>query len=840
MHTLLYNKLGNRQHRDFSERELREGTNVAFFGDSFTENHYIAAHYSFPEVLDYLLGHATRRGESSPINVLNFGFNGTGPGFQYLRYSQIAKKAKLEHVFYVFCDNDMDDLRESVLFNQGFKELVDYVRGRPTWKRWLSGFHVSYLVLDVWHRLKNVSSIRATDPNDSSDTRTARPDLEDVASSFRDVVLKWRADVEASGGSFYVVILPLPNAARLFDEIDWPQSLTVLNLDPCFKAAFPDGTGWRFETDSHWNEAGNMVAADCLYRFLERRLELPATRDEALAKARHIYYQAFAQDPGWSGYRWTPSPPWVKPLHFSAQEAADIRAKYTSLQSNPLQRLVDWAQEREPHTRGGGWDIYLYLNSKKKQIFYVKADCEQADPTARLFLRILAPNNDARMEEEPAAQYFEDDPHRQNVQNIMEEIPLGDANERTMWRQGRKCYVLRDLSYWPLPQIHTGEYQQHLSGGVLWEETLTVDQATAVVKMLAPYRAIYKDLARRDPTARSRWNVYVSGSEIAYLKEPCDSADLDDPFFLRLLPAPSAKARRVRDGAGFVWYRVVNFRRVHGGLGVQRSSMFDGKCILKLLLPEWPIATVSTGQRRADDDSVLWEATFHLDIQRFQRAYQSAGARQRVARATFDIYRVDGELVYIREPCAAEDTQARFFLHVFQENGAPEAAGDTVNMDFDFDDRGMRHDDRCVAVVPLPDYPVARVRTGQFAAGAQVWAAGFHLDIQRFQRAYQSAGARQRVARATFDIYRVDGELVYIREPCAAEDTQARFFLHVFQENGAPEAAGDTVNMDFDFDDRGMRHDGRCVAVMPLPDYPIARIHTGQFAAGAQVWAAEF
>ena len=153
--------------------------------------------------------------------------------------------------------------------------------------------------------------------------------------------------------------------------------------------------------------------------------------------------------------------------------------------------------------------------------------------------------------------------------------------------------------------------------------------------------------------------------------------------------------------------------------------MFDDKCILRLLLPEWPVATVSTGQRHADDDSVLWEATFHLDIRRFQHAYQSAGVDQRVARSAFDIYHVDGKLVYTREVCALEDTQARFFLHVFRESGEPEAAGEPANMDFDFDDRGMRYEGRCVAVVPLPNYPAGRIRTGQFTAEAQVWTAEF-------------------------------------------------------------------------------------------------------------------
>ena len=715
IHALLFNEFGNRQHRSFGASDLRDGVNVAFFGDSFTENRYVPAPYSFPEVLDYLLNaQAAQSAQGTPINVLNFGFEGTELAFQYARYNQLPQKAEFAHVFYVHCDNDFRDLRQDLLFKPGSRALADYVNARPAPKTWLSGLHVSYLVLDVWHRLI------ATTPADDDGQREA-PDI-DTASTFREILLAWRTEVEANGGAFHVVLLPLPGTAQQFNGVDWPTSLSVLDLAPCFQDAFSDETAWRFQTDAHWNEAGNMVAADCLYRFLEGRLGLPTASDAAISADRHIYYETFAQDPGWTGYRWTPPPRWVTPQPFSATEATAIRAKYLSLespQSDPRQQLIVWANESEPQVRAGGWEVYAH--KKRKHLFYVRSDCPDADPTAGLFLRVFAPSSDMPAHGEASLEV--------ERRNLLVEVQLGDPDERTMWRDGRECYVLVDLDYWPLPHVQIGEYEGGHGGAALWEETFVFDPPQIVAESLQRFRAIYAALEGREPIARSRWDVHVMGPEIVYLKDPCSSADLIAPFVLRLLPATSDHdvVLRTRSDDPFLWYWMVEFRKVHGGIRSTGSSMFDGKCLLRLLLPDWQIATIATGQRRADDDSVLWEAVFHMDVDRFRRAYDSAVAGQPLARAAFDIYRVGPDLIYVREPCASEDVHARFFLHVFRLADATDTvdAPDFANMDFDFNERGRRDDGRCVAVVPLPEYPVAQIHTGQWAAGGRVWTAEF-------------------------------------------------------------------------------------------------------------------
>lgn len=100
-----------------------------------------------------------------------------------------------------------------------------------------------------------------------------------------------------------------------------------------------------------------------------------------------------------------------------------------------------------------------------------------------------------------------------------------------------------------------------------------------------------------------------------------------------------------------------------------------------------------------------------------------------LARGGFDIHHLGTALGYTKFPCKPSDTEAAIFLHV-----VPVHEGDLpsyrlkygfLNMDFDFADRGTVIGDRCVATVPLPHFPVARVRTGQ--GGAARWKAEFSL-----------------------------------------------------------------------------------------------------------------
>ena len=110
---------------------------------------------------------------------------------------------------------------------------------------------------------------------------------------------------------------------------------------------------------------------------------------------------------------------------------------------------------------------------------------------------------------------------------------------------------------------------------------------------------------------------------------------------------------------------------------------------------------------------------------------------------------------------------------------------------------------------------------------------------------YSQLAGRPPAARGAFDLHLDRRRLVYLRQPCAAADPEAPFFLHLYPAHPAALPAERREygfeNRDFEFDFRGARWDGKCLAAVPLPAYPIAQIRTGQYAAetGERLWEAE-
>ena len=97
------------------------------------------------------------------------------------------------------------------------------------------------------------------------------------------------------------------------------------------------------------------------------------------------------------------------------------------------------------------------------------------------------------------------------------------------------------------------------------------------------------------------------------------------------------------------------------------------------------------------------------------------------AVSTYNLYLQDNALYYAKRPCAASDTELRFFLHIYPEdvNDLPghRRRHGFANLDFDFRDHGLAAGDRCIIRRPLPGYPIERIDTGQFIRpnGPEVW-----------------------------------------------------------------------------------------------------------------------
>ena len=341
-HAVIYNNFGSRQHRNFDVDALKQAENIAFFGDSYTENIRIEAQYSFTEVLDFLLNLQDER----DFNVLNFGVDGYGPGQEFARYLQFPHRDELGHVLYVFCDNDIEDFHNRRLFSldeSGNLVANDAADTGPLTMAF-GRLHLTHLVRDFAQRLSLPHRLVA--PEEEQPRERIEPiyliserimrrkqegassgdALDDSIAAFQALLSRWKVVVEARGGEFRVVVLPFLSRKTL--QGVFPMHLDVVYLHDCFRDMIPSFNyyvDWSFRSDKHWNEAGNMVAAHCLYRFLEEDAGLPPLSDAALAKARHEYYAAV--DTG----NWSPSPAWVARPAQPTLDAARIAAKYMQL-----------------------------------------------------------------------------------------------------------------------------------------------------------------------------------------------------------------------------------------------------------------------------------------------------------------------------------------------------------------------------------------------------------------------------------------------------------------------------------------------------------------------------
>ena len=234
---------------------------------------------------------------------------------------------------------------------------------------------------------------------------------------------------------------------------------------------------------------------------------------------------------------------------------------------------------------------------------------------------------------------------------------------------------------------------------------------------------------------------------------------------------------------------------------------------------------------------------------------KDAGRGEPIIRAEYDVYRDGKWLVYAKEECASEVAERRFQLRVFADE---HAVGDELSVGHyrangNFGDVRRNGSADCVERARLPDYPVARIHTGQFTAGGEmIWGVGYDFTTKAqydltsyYQARYEALAAGAPAVEAAFDIHLGAGALDFVKAPCSAADTAARFVVHI-----VPAATSDLPwrrqryrfdNYDFDFGERGLVFDGKCLATLRLPDYDIRLVRAGQRADAEQrfLWQVE-
>ena len=325
------------------------------------------------------------------------------------------------------------------------------------------------------------------------------------------------------------------------------------------------------------------------------------------------------------------------------------------------------------------------------------------------------------------------------------------------------------------------------------------------------------------------FNIYLHENALVYINESCEDEQVGF-FFLHIYPEimpPYYPGERH------------NAEFINRDFRLYRSNIDRGmQCFSITFLPDIPIRNIYTGRKDG-----RWSTRFGF---RIPDIAPEVLASDPVAVSLFTIHLDGNMLVYMRDECTYAESDALFYLHVFPVDSddldGPNRQYGFENRDFSLWENGNRVGGRCVAVVALPDYPVASVATGQHdQTGGKLWGVNFPVTPVDIDPASLSGDP---VASSVYSVRHDDDRLIYLRDGCTEGDTAAMFFLHIVPVDGDDLPAARRQygfdNRDFSFVTRGARMEDDCVAVVPLPGYPIASIRTGQYDETGDLWSVEF
>ena len=373
-----------------------------------------------------------------------------------------------------------------------------------------------------------------------------------------------------------------------------------------------------------------------------------------------------------------------------------------------------------------------------------------------------------------------------------------------------------------------------------------LDSTRMTPEAIAAYREIYRQAVAGEPIIRADSKVYLNDKRLTFIRENCPQ-DSPDPWFSvklfppdpELLPPPAAAV------SAYIYpHRLSSY-----------PVRLDDICLAVIQLPAAARGDVILAQHPPDPvgSTAIWEELYSLSPPGLRN--QIAELRSQQPPPAPDAFAVflnqdaagGYRLLYAKANCAPAEYATPLTLHIYPVNLAdlPARHRDNGfdNRDFTLGQYGGRPGGECLAAYPLPDYPIAAIRTGQ----AGVWETNLYppANPDDLRATYAALSDSPPNIRAAFDLYIQGNRLIYLRETCAAADTAAGFFLHIIPADvtDLPAERRDAgfANLDFAFGRWGGHFDGKCQAAVPLPDYPIKEIRTGQVQAEqGEVWAAEW
>ena len=393
------------------------------------------------------------------------------------------------------------------------------------------------------------------------------------------------------------------------------------------------------------------------------------------------------------GVHWLARPRRERWMRFGAYALAGMAVAVTVVsmarihphQDRYFNALVDRTTPERP---GARYAMYFWSQSGRAVLDDIRAD----HPSGPLFLAAVPK-----------------DPPNERI------LPPDDRERFTDtrdFRSGeRNFYALRGGQPCPAP-VPDGAYVAGIYASTLY----------CIVDPLAYFGGLRREALAADPLDRSRFDAYRVGKVMVYLRDGCSPDDLDARVFLHVHPAdPADLPADLPAGfpAGISTHFSERWRHRTGFAFENRDFVFsdfgariDGNCVAVARLPDYAIASIRTGHRAPEPETI-------------GAAWRAAAESAPLARSFFTVWLDGRELVYARETCAPEDAAARFFIHVYpgDEDVLPDyrRRHGFDNHDFAFAERGAIVKGACIATALLPAYPIARIHTGQYDAGERLW-----------------------------------------------------------------------------------------------------------------------
>ena len=218
-----------------------------------------------------------------------------------------------------------------------------------------------------------------------------------------------------------------------------------------------------------------------------------------------------------------------------------------------------------------GEDFDVYFDDRT--VYYLKEPCSRGHTWARFFLHVFPEDEDD----------LPDDRRRHGFDNFD-----FDVRDRGLLF-GSRCLASVDLPQYDIAGIRTGRL--HGDGTEVW----SISHVVQAPKLISEYQTIVS----REPIVRSEFDLYINGSKLYYVKEPCGEEDTAARFFLHVVPEDENDLPEARREHGF--------DNLDFGF-TERGVIFDGKCAAAAPLPKYGIARIITGQ--FDGEGRVWGVEF--------------------------------------------------------------------------------------------------------------------------------------------------------------------------------------------------------------------------------------